>query len=122
MVILRPRLVWGRDDTTALPTLAQAVRSGKFAWISGGGYRSSTLHIANLCHAVDLALDHGRRGEIYHLSDGPARPFREIVTGLLASQGLEARKTSVPRGVSRAIARAQATGFISSAGAGSGGR
>ena len=105
VVTLRPRMVWGRDDTTALPTLVKAVESGKFAWISGGGYRSSTLHIANLCHVVGLALDHGRSGEIYHVSDGPARTFRETVTGLLASQGLPAPTNVVPRSVVRTIAR-----------------
>ncbi|MAM09441.1 MAG: epimerase [Rhizobiaceae bacterium] len=104
VVILRPRMVWGRDDTTALPVLVEAVKSGRFAWISGGGYRSSTLHVANLCHAVDLAFAHGERGEIYHVTDGPARTFRETVTGLLASQGLEAGGRSVPRAALRIIA------------------
>lgn len=106
IVILRPRMVWGRDDTTALPVLLSAARSGQFAWISGGGYLSSTLHIANLCHAVDLALARGQSGEIYHLSDGPARPFRETVTGLLESQGVAPPTKTVPRGVLRSVARA----------------
>ena len=105
VVILRPRMVWGRDDTTALPMLVEAVKSGKFAWISGGGYRSSSLHIANLCHAVELAFARGGRGEIYHVTDGPARPFRETVSGLLATQGLEGGTKSVPRGALRMIAR-----------------
>ncbi|MCD1632565.1 NAD-dependent epimerase/dehydratase family protein [Martelella mediterranea] len=105
VVILRPRMVWGRDDTTALPVLVEAVKSGRFAWISDGGYRSSSLHIANLCHAVDLAFAHGGRGAIYHVTDGPARPFRETVSGLLESQGLDAGSRSVPRGALRMIAR-----------------
>lgn len=105
VMILRPRMVWGRDDSTALPTLAEMVKAGRFAWISDGDYLTSTAHIANLCHAVDLALERGRSGEIYHISDGPARPFREIVTGLLASQGLSVPDKSVPRPVLRLIAR-----------------
>ncbi len=106
VIVLRPRMIWGRDDTTALPTLAAMVRSGQFAWISGGDYLSSTTHVGNLCHAVDLALTHGRAGEIYHVSDGPARPFRETVTGLLATQGLSPPDKSVPRAVLRLLARA----------------
>jgi len=105
VMILRPRMVWGRDDSTALPTLAEMVKTGRFAWISGGEYLSSTTHIANLCHAVDLALERGRSGEIYHITDGPARPFRETVTGLLASQGLSVPDKSVPRAVLRLFAR-----------------
>ncbi|MDT0683023.1 NAD-dependent epimerase/dehydratase family protein [Roseicyclus sp. F158] len=106
IVILRPRMVWGRDDTTALPVLLAAARSGQLAWISGGTYLSSTLHVANLCHAVDLALERGQSGEIYHLSDGPARPFRETVTGLLESQGVAPPTKTVPRSVLRTVARA----------------
>jgi nucleoside-diphosphate-sugar epimerase len=105
VMILRPRMVWGRDDGTALPMLAKVVEEGRFAWISGGGYLSSTTHVANLSHAVDLAFSRGRSGEIYHVSDGPARPFRETVTRLLATRDLWPPDKSVPRGVLRTIAR-----------------
>ncbi|SNY93127.1 Nucleoside-diphosphate-sugar epimerase [Cohaesibacter sp. ES.047] len=105
VIALRPRMIWGRDDTTALPTLAAMVRNGQFAWISGGHYLCSTTHVGNLCHAVDLALTNGRAGEIYHISDGPARSFRETVTGLLATQGISPPNKSVPRPILRLIAR-----------------
>ncbi|MGA0614117.1 NAD-dependent epimerase/dehydratase family protein [Paracoccus sp. KR1-242] len=105
VMILRPRMVWGRDDGTALPTLATMVRNGRFAWISNGSYLSSTTHIANLCHAVDLALERGQAGRIYHITDGPARPFRDIVTDLMATQDLSVPEKSVPRGILRLIAR-----------------
>ncbi|MFI5410440.1 NAD-dependent epimerase/dehydratase family protein [Kaistia sp. UC242_56] len=62
VVALRPRLVWGRDDTTALPQLCAAARSGKFAWIDGGTYLTSTTHVPisarrsnSLCLRVGLA-------------------------------------------------------------------
>lgn len=105
VVVLRPRFVWGRDDGTALPRLVDNVRSNRFAWISGGNYLSSTTHIGNLCHAVELALSRGMAGETYHISDGQARPFREIVTALLATQGLQPADKSIPRGVLKAMAR-----------------
>ncbi len=38
VIVLRPRFVLGRDDTTALPQLLKALDSGKFAWIDGGRY------------------------------------------------------------------------------------
>ncbi|QWW69898.1 NAD(P)-dependent oxidoreductase [Rhizobium sp. WYJ-E13] len=104
VTVLRPRFVWGRDDTTALPALMQAVRSGKFAWISGGQYLTSTTHIANLCTAVELALAHGRGGEIYFIADGDPVPFRAFVSALLETQGLTAPKNSIPRPLVRAIA------------------
>lgn len=104
VVVLRPRFVWGRDDTTALPMLLEAVRSGKFAWISGGTYLSSTTHVANLTHAVELALGRGHGGEVYFISDGELLPFRAIVSALIETQGLGVPDKTVPRFVVRAVA------------------
>src|SRR4051812_45813052 len=33
-VVVRPRFVWGRGDTTLLPLLVDAVKSGRFRWIA----------------------------------------------------------------------------------------
>ncbi|MGE6783623.1 NAD-dependent epimerase/dehydratase family protein [Ensifer adhaerens] len=104
VVALRPRFVWGRDDTTALPILVEAARSGKLAWIAGGTYLTSTTHIANLCQAVALALANGRGGEVYFIADGDAVPFRTFVSQLLETQGIVPPDKSVPRAVVRAIA------------------
>src|SRR5262249_43380964 len=34
-VVLRPRFVWGRGDTTLLPEMAATVEAGKWAWVGG---------------------------------------------------------------------------------------
>lgn len=104
VVVLRPRFVWGRDDTTALPQLVRAVTSKQFAWISGGTYRTDSTHIGNLCEAVLLAARHGRGGEAYFITDGEPVVFREFVSDLLATQGLTAPDRSIPRAVLRVIA------------------
>jgi nucleoside-diphosphate-sugar epimerase len=104
VVVLRPRFVWGRDDTTALPALIDAVKSGKFAWISGGTYLTSTTHIANLCAAVEAALGRGRGGQVYFISDGSPVPFRSIVSALMETQGIAVPEKVVPRAVVRTVA------------------
>ncbi len=104
VVVLRPRFVWGRDDTTALPALTQAVRSGKFAWIGGGTYLTSTTHIANLCVAIELTLGRGRGGEVYFISDGEPVQFRTFVSALLETQGLGIPDKTVPRAIVRTVA------------------
>src|SRR5437764_11516105 len=40
-VVVRPRFVWGRGDSTLLPTMVEMVRAGRFAWIGGGRHRTS---------------------------------------------------------------------------------
>ena len=44
-VIMRPRLIWGPGDTSLLPQIVATVRAGKFAWMSGGHYLTSTCHV-----------------------------------------------------------------------------
>lgn len=104
VVVLRPRFVWGRDDTTALPQLVAAARDGKLAWIDGGGYRTSITHIVNLCEGVDKALQHGRSGQVYFITDGEPVVFRDFISQLLATQGIAAPTKHVPRALLRRIA------------------
>lgn len=104
VIAVRPRMVWGRDDTTALPQLMSAVRSGQFAWISQGDYRTSTLHIANLCVGIERAIVSGKGGEVYFLADEQPVQFRQFVTAMLATQGVSAPQKSVPRIILRFVA------------------
>ncbi len=97
VIVIRPRFVWGRDDTTALPQLIDAARSGKLAWIGGGQYLISTTHIANLVHGILLALEKGQDGEIYFITDGQPVMFRDFITRLLETQNVPAPKKAAPR-------------------------
>src|SRR3954470_14536001 len=36
-VVVRPRFVWGPDDTVLLPNLIEMVKKGRFSWVGGGG-------------------------------------------------------------------------------------
>jgi nucleoside-diphosphate-sugar epimerase len=104
VVVVRPRFVWGRDDTTALPKIAAIAKAGKLAWPDGGHYLTSTTHVANVCEGVALALDKGGSGEIYFVTDGTPVQFRSFMTRLLETQGIAAPTRSVPRWVMRGAA------------------
>ncbi len=108
VVVIRPRFVWGRDDTTALKQLVDACASGRLVWIAGGTYLTSTTHIDNLCHGALLALRKGRPGEVYFLSDGDPVPFRDFVSRMLETQGVEPPVRSVPRFAVKWLAHAGA--------------
>jgi nucleoside-diphosphate-sugar epimerase len=103
-VVVRPRFVWGRGDTTLLPLLTEAVRSGRFAWIGGGHHRTSTTHIDNTVHGLMLAAKRGAPGGVYFVTDGEPVVFRDFITRLLATQGVEAPTRSVPTRAARAVA------------------
>src|SRR6266511_3142403 len=103
-VVVRPRLVWGPGDTTILPGLVEAVRKGRFAWIGGGGRRTSTTHVDNVVEGLLLGAERGRPGGVYFVTDGEPVVFREFVTELLSTQGIEARDRNAPRFVVRRAA------------------
>lgn len=84
-ISLRPRLVWGPNDTTILPNIIQLVDKGAFRWIDQGRLLTSTTHVANLVEGVRLALTRGRGGEAYFITDGKPHTMREFLTKLLAT-------------------------------------
>lgn len=87
-VVVRPRMIWGRDNSSVLPQLIAAVRKGQFAWVEGGRYLTSTCHVANVCEGALLALEKGRGGEAYFLTDGVPVEFRDFMTRMFATQGV----------------------------------
>lgn len=100
---VRPRFVWGGDDSTALPQLIDAAKTGGLKWIDGGRYLTSTTHIANVVAGSLAALERGRSGQAYFISDGEPVEFRQFITDLLASQGVQAPRGDVPRWLVKAL-------------------
>ena len=105
-VVVRPRFVWGVGDTTLLPVMVEMVRGGRFAWIGGGRHRTSTTHVDNTVEGLVLGASRGRPGEVYFVTDGEPVFFREFVTELLATQGVQAPSRSIPAGAASVIASA----------------
>jgi nucleoside-diphosphate-sugar epimerase len=103
---VRPRLVWGAGDTTLLPGIVAAVESGRFAWIGGGGHRTSTTHVDNAVEGLMLAAERGRPGEAYFVTDGAPVVFRTFVSELIATQGVDPPTRSMPAPAARAVAAA----------------
>jgi len=105
-VVIRPRLVWGPGDTTILPTLSQAVRGKRFTWVDGGRHRTSTAHVDNVIEGLLLGAQKGEPGEAYFVTDGEPEVFRDFITSLLATQGVEIPERSIPRSLAGAICAA----------------
>lgn len=103
-VIVRPRFIWGKGDTTLLPQIVRAVKSGSFAWIGGGRYSTSTCHVRNVCEGAIAAAGRGTPGDTYFLTDGEPVEFRDFISRMLATQGVEAPTRGLPRWLARLAA------------------
>lgn len=95
-IVLRPRFIWGPGDTTLLPVIEAMAKAGKWTWIDGGKAVTSTTHIDNLVHAIDLALTKGEGGKAYFILDDGEVSMREIISGMAASKGLTLPDKSIP--------------------------
>src|SRR4051812_20996944 len=103
-VSVRPRFVWGVGDTTLLPQIVEQVRSGKFAWVGGGRNRTSTTHVDNVVEGLLCGALRGVPGNAYFvLDDGGPVVFREFVSAMMRTQGVEPPSRSVPKVLARFI-------------------
>ncbi len=103
-VVVRPRFVWGRGDTTLLPTMTEMVRSGRFAWIGGGRHKTSTTHVDNAVEGLMLGATRGAPGEVYFVTDGQPVVFRDFVSELLSTQDVDPPSRSIPSPVAHTLA------------------
>jgi nucleoside-diphosphate-sugar epimerase len=105
-VVVRPRFVWGKGDTVLLPRMKQMVEDGKFAWIGPSRHLTATTHIQNVVEGLMLAAERGKPGGVYFVTDGEPVVYKEFVSDLLRTQGVEPRVKTVPLPLARAIAGA----------------
>ena len=104
-VAIRPPLIWGLGDTSALPQIVEAAQTGQLAFIGGGKHQIVTANVRNVCHALILAAEGDAAGEAFFVTDGEPQEFRRFITDVLATQGVKAPDRTVPLGVARFMAR-----------------
>jgi nucleoside-diphosphate-sugar epimerase len=104
VVVVRPRLIWGKGDTAVLPKILAVMRKNQFAWIGDGRYLTSTCHVRNVCEGAILAAERGQPGGIYFLTDGAPVEFRGFLTAMARSQGVEPGERQVPYALLYALA------------------
>jgi nucleoside-diphosphate-sugar epimerase len=108
-VVIRPRFVWGKGDTNLLPQIVAMVKEGRFRWIGGGRHLTATTHIDNTVEGLWLAATRGKAGGVWFVTDGEPVEFREFLTALVGTQGVEIPDRSVPEPVARAAAKVSET-------------
>jgi nucleoside-diphosphate-sugar epimerase len=95
-VVVRPRFVWGRGDTTLLPQMVKMVRAGRFRWVGGGRQLTATTHIDNTVEGLWLAATKAPAGGVYFVTDGEPTVFRDFITEWVGTQGVSIPDKSVP--------------------------
>jgi nucleoside-diphosphate-sugar epimerase len=103
-IILRPRMIWGGDDSPVLKKLKSALDSKTFVWVDRGGYLTSATHYINLCNAVFQSFTNGVTGQAYLIADDHPIIFSSFVRSLVGEDPRLRTAPSIPRGLAFALA------------------
>jgi nucleoside-diphosphate-sugar epimerase len=101
-IALRPRLIWGPEDTNMVPQLVARARAGQLRFVGGGSNLVDTVYIDNAVDAHILAADRlapeaACAGRPYFISNGEPWPMKKIINGILGAAGLPPEERTVPR-------------------------
>ncbi|OGB24687.1 MAG: hypothetical protein A3I66_18015 [Burkholderiales bacterium RIFCSPLOWO2_02_FULL_57_36] len=94
-IVLRPTFIWGPDSPACAAILQQAGNGG-FVWIDGGRAPFEAVHVDNVAEAILLAVDHGRSGEAYAVTDGRDYTVRGFFSAMFERAGLPVPRLSLP--------------------------
>jgi 2-alkyl-3-oxoalkanoate reductase len=106
-VALRPRLIWGPNDTQLLPRLVERAKVGRLKFIAGGMNKMDTTYVDNVVqahlNAFDaLAPNAACAGRAYFISNGEPRTVRDTVNGLLQAADMPPINANVSYGLAYA--------------------
>lgn len=107
-VAIRPHLVWGPGDTSALPRLIARAKTGRLRMV-GKPQQIDTTYIDNAVSAHLLAYDRlspGSRvaGKAYFITQDEPLPGPQFVNDMLDAAGLPPVTRTVPAGLARGAA------------------
>ena len=95
-LVLRPPFVWGPDNPH-IELIRDRVERGLFFWVNHGKHRLSTCHVKNLASAIMASLSSDRSGEVYFVTDGEQRSFKDFLSSYAQTQGVDLPEKSLPR-------------------------
>ncbi|WP_420860523.1 NAD-dependent epimerase/dehydratase family protein [Algirhabdus cladophorae] len=105
--ILRPRGLYGQGDTTLLPRLLHAAKTGALPLFRGGQPQTDITHISDVVSAIACILDApgAAANRIFNISGGDPQPITEIVERACAYHNIAPVWKTVPLGPALAFTR-----------------
>jgi len=95
IVIVRFPNVFGPRDLTGLK-LFKAINTGLFPVLGQGRARFEFTYVKNLVPGIISAMEKGRPGEVYHLTDGRTYRIREVYDAIAKEEGKRLLYVPIP--------------------------
>lgn len=107
LVMIRPRGLIGRGDSSLIPRLLAAHARTGIPVFDGGKNLIDVTAVENVATALRLALDRGNpECGVYNITNDEPRPFRELLATLLELMGRTPRLRPMSRRLAWAVAAA----------------
>jgi nucleoside-diphosphate-sugar epimerase len=104
-VIVRPRAIFGPNDTSLLPRLLRLAREGGLRVIGDGKNLQDLTYVDNVVDSLLLARDSAAApGRTYFVTNDEPVPVWDLIKQFLAALGLPVPNRRVPLGVAYAAA------------------
>ena len=116
-VAVRPRFVWGKGDTTLLPEMVATVEAGDWPGSAAAATSPTPPTSTTSSRGCSWPPRGARPGEAYFVTDGEPVVFREFVSAMLETQGVEPPDRSLSRPGRRRRWRAVSRGRLEAAAA-----
>lgn len=72
--LLRPRGIYGSGDTSIVPRIVRALRTGRLPRLTRGEVHTELTHVRNVVHAAEQALG-SRAAGVFNITDGATTPI-----------------------------------------------
>lgn len=104
---LRPRAIIGKGDTTIMPRLIKAQKSGKLRVIGDGKNILDLTSVKNVVHAIELSIKSDKKslGQAYNITNDEPVLIWEFIDKSFKRLGLNLNKSSVSFDVMYNIAK-----------------
>ncbi len=105
-VIVRFSMVYGPGDGRDMLKLARLTKKGLFPKIGNKPKLTPLIHVQDAINGLELALDHGRVGEIYLLTNAQSEPFDRLRHLMQQAMGIKRFPIYVPQWLALVLAGA----------------
>ncbi len=94
-IILRLPFVWG-PGSKFLDVLIRQVQRGQFMWVGEAEMPLESVHVANVTAGILAALEQGRSGQAYFLTDDHPYQLHAFMAAIIQALGLPLPKRRAP--------------------------
>src|SRR5262245_13618775 len=104
-VCVRPGLIYGPRDRTALPRILENIRVGRFRYFGNGDKAMNSIYVGNLVDAIMLVIATPQAvGQVYNLTDDDPTSKRRFFGTVARLAGYAEPTRSIPLGLAKFLA------------------